>query len=264
MDGPGLAALAGRLAEAGCVAPWEEAVELADAADGDGAALAAFVARRERGEPLAWITGSVVFAGHRVLVRPGVYVPRWETETLARRAVELLPVDGAAVDLCTGSGAVAVVLGRSRPAARVVATDIDPVACRCARANGVDVTMGDLADVVPAELRGRVDVVTAVVPYVPTAEIVHLPRDVQAYEPRRALDGGPGGTEVLARAVTAAAGLLRPGGTVLLELGGDQDTLLATVLRRAGFDAVRSTSDADGDLRCVEATLASRPPPAPA
>jgi release factor glutamine methyltransferase len=238
------------------VAPYEEADELTDAAGGDAERLERLVARRVTGEPLAWLTGSVIFAGHRVVVHDGVYVPRWQTESLVRRAVQLLPPDGLAADLCTGSGAVALSLGRARPGARVVATDIDPLACRCAAANGVEVYTGHLAEPLPGELRGHFDVVVAVVPYVPSEELVFLPRDVREYEPLHALDGGPHGTAVLDQAVrAAAAGLLRLGGSVLLEVGGDQDAALAGVLGESGFGPLVRHEDDEGDLRAIEARL---------
>jgi release factor glutamine methyltransferase len=237
------------------VAPYEEADELTDAAGGDAERLERLVARRVTGEPLAWLTGSVIFAGHRVVVHDGVYVPRWQTESLVRRAVQLLPPDGLAADLCTGSGAVALSLGRARPGARVVATDIDRLACRCAAANGAEVYTGHLAEPLPGELRGHFDVVVAVVPYVPSEELVFLPRDVQEYEPLHALDGGPHGTAVLDQAVRAAAGLLRPGGSVLLEVGGDQDRALAGVVEESGFGPLVRHEDDEGDLRAIEARL---------
>ena len=242
------------------MAPVEEADELIGAAAGDVELLERLAARRGTGEPLAWVTGSVTFAGHRVRVYSGVYVPRWQTEALALRAVELLPGDGLAVDLCTGSGAIALVLGRARPGARVVATDIDPLACRCAADNGVEVYAGHLAGPVPGELRGHVDVVIAVVPYVPPEEFAFLPRDVRDYEPLPALDGGPNGTRVLEQAVRAGAGLLRPGGSILLELGGDQDKALADGLAQAGFGPARRLEDDEGDLRGIEAQLATVDP----
>jgi release factor glutamine methyltransferase len=246
-------ALARRLADAGFVASLQEADELIEAAAGDDDRLQRLVARRLDGEPLAWLTGSVTFAGHRVRVNPGVYVPRPQTEPLVERAIGLLPDDGLAADLCTGSGAIAVALGRARPKARVVATDIDPAACRCAAENGVEVFAGHLAEPLPSELRGHFHVVIAVAPYVPTDEMVFLPRDVREHEPLLALDGGPDGTGVLVPAVWAGAGLLCPGGTLLLELGGDEDRALVSVLEAAGFEAPRRHEDADGDLRGVEA-----------
>lgn len=115
---------------------------------------------------------------------------------------------------------------------------------------------GYLAEPLPPEVRGRCHVVVAVVPYVPTDGIEFLPRDVRDNEPLLALDGGPGGVRVLEQAVVAGAGLLRPGGSLLLELGGEQDGAIAPALREAGFLPPRSLFDADGDLRGVEARLA--------
>src|SRR4051794_28670943 len=183
-DAVDLADVATRLAAAGCIAAEAEAAELSAVAP-DAGTLAAWVTRRETGEPLAWITGMVAFAGERLSIVRGVYVPRVQTEELARRAAALLPRGGRALDLCTGAGAVAAHLRVAVPDARVVATDIDPVAARCARANGVPTAVADLA----AAVRGRFDVITAVPPYVPRDELRLLPRDVVRHEPRRALDG---------------------------------------------------------------------------
>ena len=176
-----------------------------------------------------------------------------------RRAIELLPAQGMAADLCTGSGAIAVALGRARPGARVVGSELDPLACSCAAGNGVEVFAGHLGEPLPDELRGHFDVVIAVVPYVPTDMFAYLPREVREYEPCLALDGGPGGTRVLEQAVWAGATLLRKGGSLLLELGGDQDRALKDVLRAAGFGGVRTHVDEDGDIRGIEATLEQRP-----
>ncbi len=199
------------LAEGGCVAPEAEADTLLTAAREGVGPIEELVRRRLRGEPLAWITGSVTFCGLRVRIDPRVFVPRPQTEAMARRAIELLPDEGIAVDLCTGSGAVAVVLAAARPRAIVVGTDVDPLAVECARRNGVPATEGDLDVPLPFTLRGRVDLMTAVVPYVPTEELHLLPRDVLAQEPRRALDGGSGGTRQLVRAAGARGQVAPPG-----------------------------------------------------
>lgn len=243
----------GALAAAGCVFPAEEADELLRAAGSDGRVLDASVARRRTGEPLAWITGSVRFGGIRLRVDPGVYVPRAHTEALARRAASLLPEDGIAVDLCTGSGAIAAVLRSARPGATVLATDDDPAAVACARSNGVNALLGDLDEPLPSEIARRVDVLTAVVPYVPTPDLPLLPRDVLAYEPRRALDGGPRGTSVLERVARAGVRWLRPGGRLLLELGGDQAAELTRILADAGLSETRVHRDPEGDDRAIEA-----------
>jgi release factor glutamine methyltransferase len=241
------------LAEGGCVAPAEEADALFRASSEGVGPIEDLVARRLGGEPLAWITGWVLFCGVRIHVDPGVFVPRPHTQAMAQHAVSLLPADGIAVDLCTGSGAVAAVLGSAHPRATVLATDVDPAAVACARRNGVPALVGDLDEPLPPSLRGRVDVMTAVVPYVPTEELPFLPRDVLANEPRPALDGGPRGTTVLVRAVEVAAHWLRPGGSVLLELGGDQADEVATAFEKVGLSRIRVHQDGDGQDRAIEA-----------
>jgi release factor glutamine methyltransferase len=252
------------LRAAGCIAAEEEAAALIDAADEDDARLEALVERRCTGEPLAWLVGWVRFCGETVLVRPGVYVPRWQSEPLALAAAGRLPERGLAVDLCTGAGAVAVVLMRLRPLATVIATEIDAEAAACARSNGVDVTVGDLADGLAPDLDGRADVVTAVVPYVPTDQLRLLPRDVLAHEPRRALDGGEHGLQVLVRTIGAAARLLRTGGWLLVELGGDQADRLAPALEGQGFGDIELLVDEDGDLRALVAAAGAGATGAPA
>ena len=244
--------VAARLAAAGCVAADEEAARLVAAAAGDADRLEALLARRTQGEPLAWVTGSVSFCGIRVRVPPGVYVPRPHSEAMARRGAALLPAGGAAVDLCTGSGAVACVLQAAAPGATVVATDVDPAAVACARGNGIDARLGHLDEPLPASLLGAVDVITAVVPYVPTAALRLLPRDTPAFEPRRALDGGEGGLHLLSSVVARSVRWLRPGGWLLLEIGGDQAATVTEELHAGGFVDVAVTKDEDGDDRAVE------------
>lgn len=224
-------------------------------AAGDPGRLAALVERRLTGEPLAWITGRVSFCGLEVRVEPGVYVPRWQSEQLAERAAARLPPEGVAVDLCTGSGALARLLAVRRPGARVVASDLDERAVACARGNGVEVYRGDLFDPLPVEVRGKVDVVVGVVPYVPTPALALLQRDTLAFESPRSYDGGPDGARLLRGAVTGAAAFLRPGGALLLELGGEQADLLGRDLASHRFVDVSVLVDEDGDVRGVEATL---------
>ena len=243
------------LAEAGCIAPGEEADELLRAAAGDPDVLDELVTRRTGGVPIAWLTGSVSFCGLRLLAARGVYVPRRQTEPLARRAVTLLPPGGVAADLCTGVGAIAAVLAAAVPKAQVLATEIDTNAVQCARGNGVEVFEGSLDDPLPREFEHRVDVLTAVVPYVPTDSLRLLPRDVQAFEPRVALDGGPDGTDLLAEVVRRSTRWLRPGGWLLLELGGDQADPMRQLLRDVGFEEPEVMADEDGDPRAICAHL---------
>jgi release factor glutamine methyltransferase len=246
-------ALAALLSGAGFIAAEEEAEELLVCAAGDLEILDSLVARRLAGEPLGWITGSVSFCGLEIRVDPGVYVPRWQSEPLARRAVECLPTNGAAIDLCTGAGAIAKTLIAYHPGARVVASDVDERAVACARANGVEVYVGDLFAPLPRTLEGRVDVVVGVVPYVPTSALPLLQRDTFAFESPLAYDGGPDGTEILRRTLTDSPRFLRRGGVLLLELGGDQADVLGDDLACLGYVDVSVLVDEDGDVRGIEA-----------
>jgi release factor glutamine methyltransferase len=254
--------LSALLSSAGFVAAEEEADELLARAAGDAEVLASLVDRRLTGEPLAWITGSVMFCGLQILVDPGVYVPRWQSAPLARRAAERLAATGTAVDLCTGAGAMAKTLTATRPGARVVATDVNERAVACAKRNGVEAFKGDLFSPLPLELLGSVDVVVGVVPYVPTPELSLLPRDTLAFESPLSYDGGRDGTDVLRRVVADSVPYLRTGGALLLELGGEQADALADDLARLGYVYVTVLLDEEGDVRGIEATLAgTRAPP---
>jgi release factor glutamine methyltransferase len=195
-----------------------------------------------------------LFCGIEIRVDPGVYVPRWQSEPLARRAVERLPATGVAIDLCTGSGPIARTLMVNRPSARIVASDIDLRAVACAAANGVEVYRGDLFAPLPTELEGRVDIVVGVVPYVPTPELPLLQRDTFTFESTLPYDGGPDGTEILRRVLQESPRFLRAGGTLLLELGGGQADLLGNDLARLGYVDVGALYDDEGDARGIEAS----------
>jgi release factor glutamine methyltransferase len=245
-----LAAVVERLEAAGCVAADEEAADYLALAP-DEATLETWLRRREQGEPSAWITETMVFCGRSLHVDAGVFVPRDQTEELACRAAALLPDAGRALDLCTGAGAVAAHLRAEVPTAAVIGIDVDHRAAACARRNGVPTLVADL----DAALRPGTafDLVTAVAPYVPTGELRLLPADVQRYEPRLALDGGIDGLDLVRRVIAAAARRLRPGGWLLVEVGGDQDAGLAPTLAAHGFDGVTTWCDEDGDLRGLAA-----------
>lgn len=251
-----LPAVVARLRAAGCIAAEEEAHELLASATNAGG-LEDSLTRREDGEPLAWIVGGLEFCGRWVRVARGVYVPRVQSEELARRAARLLPERGRAADLCCGAGAIAAHLLAEVPTASVIGVDRDAAAVVCAARNGVHAVVGDLD--LPLGRARSFDVVTAVPPYVPTGELRLLPADVQRHEPRLALDGGADGLDVARRVVAAASRLLAPGGWLLIELGGHQDRELTPALAAAGFCEVETWSDEDGDLRGL-AARAGRPP----
>ena len=221
-----------RLRAAGCVFAEAEAAELEAAASGPEE-LAAMVARRAAGEPLEQVIGWVEFAGIRILLEPGVFVPRARTEFLVERAAEVVRPGAVVVDLCCGSGAVGAALG----SVELHAVDLDPVAVRCARRNlpSAAVYEGDLFEPLPASLRGRVDVLVANVPYVPSGEIALMPPEARDHEPRLSLDGGADGLEIARRVATSAPAWLVPGGQLLIEASEDQAPTASAEFERAGL-----------------------------
>lgn len=234
------------LRAAGCVFAEDEARLLVSAAR-TPAELAAMVERRVAGLPLEHVLGWAEFCGLRIAVGPGVFVPRRRTEFLAREAARLgraLDRPGAVVvDLCCGSGAVGAVLAATLDRPELHAVDIDPAAVACARRNlaaadgRVHVHQGDLYDPLPAELRGRVDVLVANAPYVPTGAVGLLPPEARDHEPRVALDGGADGLDILRRVAAAAPAWLAPGGHLLFETGEEQAPSAVAAVGRAGLEA---------------------------
>jgi release factor glutamine methyltransferase len=219
------------------------------------------VARRVAGEPLQYVVGWAPFGRLRLAVGPGVFVPRPETEGLADRAatrLRAIPGPRTAVDLCTGSGAIACFLAGEAPGTRVLATELDPGALAWARVNadryGVELLAGDLDAPLPAELAGRVDVLCANVPYVPSEAIATLPTDVRDHEPRLSLDGGPDGLDVFRRLAGRAGHWLAPGGWLYCEIGEDQAEEAAAILTGAGLAEVAVHQDLVGRDRIVEGT----------
>ncbi|HEY7592637.1 MAG TPA: putative protein N(5)-glutamine methyltransferase [Actinophytocola sp.] len=225
------------LRAAGCVFAEDEARLLTDAA-GDADQLADMVARRAAGLPLEHVLGWASFCGLRIAVDPGVFVPRRRTELLAWQALKLAEPGAVVVDLCCGSGAVAAAVAATVPDAELYAADVDPAAVRCARRNvpSGHVYEGDLYAPLPAALRGRVDVLIANAPYVPTRAIDLMPPEARLHEPRVALDGGADGLDVLRRVIDGAREWLAPGGHLLVETSEAQAPVL---LGAAGFAGLR-------------------------
>jgi len=240
------AELTARLRAAGCVFAEEEADRLLGAAP-DPAALESMAARRVAGAPLEHVLGFADFAGVRVAVTDGVFVPRHRTELLTTTARAMLRDGGVVLDLCCGTGALGLVVVRGFERVRLVATDLDPAAVACARRNLAGVTAevftGDLFSAAPPDLRGRVDVLLANVPYVPTAEIAYLPEEFRVHEAREALDGGPDGLDVLRRVAAAAAPWLAPGGALLCEAGAGQLETAHALLRAGGLQPSTVTDE---------------------
>lgn len=227
-----------RLRVAGCVFAEEEArLLLAEART--PAELSVLVERRADGEPLEHILGWADFCGLRIAVDPGVFVPRRRTEFLVREAVAIAPPRPVVVDLCCGSGAVGAALAAALDGAELYAADIDPASVRCARRNvaaaGGQVYVGDLFEPLPAALRGRVGILAANVPYVPTGEVALLPAEARLHEPRAALDGGADGLDVLRRVAAEAPRWLAEGGSLLVEVSERQEQIACQTASRGGL-----------------------------
>jgi release factor glutamine methyltransferase len=240
------------LRAAGCVFAEDEARLFLSAAR-TPAELAAMVERRVAGLPLEQVVGWADFAGHRIVVEPGVFVPRRRTEILVREAAARTRSPAIAVDLCCGSGAVGVALAAALRGVELHSADIDPAAVDCARRNvapfGGEVYEGDLYHPLPAALRGRVDLLLVNAPYVPTDAIATMPPEARDHEPPVALDGGADGLEVQRRVAARAAEWLAPEGHLLIETSERQARRTVELVELGGLtaDLVRS-DELDGTV----------------
>jgi release factor glutamine methyltransferase len=261
-----LAEIIGVLRNAGCVFAEDEADVLVSVARTAGE-LGTLAARRASGLPLEHVVGWADFCGLRVAVDPGVFVPRRRSEFLVRLAVGLGRQLGGGsgpggqcvvVDLCCGSGAVGLAVAAALGGAELHAADIDPAAVACARRNldGTgQVYEGDLYEPLPPALAGRVDLLLANAPYVPTAEIPLMPAEARLHEARVALDGGPDGVAIHRRVAAQAPRWLSPGGRLLIETSERQAPLTTDAIAAAGLTATVRT---DEDWAAA-AVIGSRP-----
>ncbi|MFC8848104.1 MULTISPECIES: putative protein N(5)-glutamine methyltransferase [unclassified Micromonospora] len=235
-----------QLRAAGCVFAEDEARLLVEAAR-TPEELHDLTRRRVLGEPLEVILGWAEFCGLRVVVEPGVFVPRQRTTYLVEQAVAVASPGAVVVDLCCGTGAIGAAVAARVPGTRLYASDVEPASVRCARRNlepiGGHVYEGDLYDALPAGLRGTVDVLIVNAPYVPTDEIAMMPPEAREHEPLVALDGGVDGVDVHRRVAEGAARWLAPGGHLLIETGAGQADLTAAAMSAHGLVARTSTSD---------------------
>jgi release factor glutamine methyltransferase len=233
--------------------------------DPELAAYRELVRRRADGEPTAYLTGKREFYGHGFAVDRRVLVPRPETELVVEVALAALPEGGRALDLCTGSGAIAVSLALGRPGARVVATDVSEDALTVARENAarlgavVELATGDLWAAVHGD--ARFDVIASNPPYIPSRELAGLSREVRR-EPCIALDGGEDGLAVLRRVVAGAPARLVPGGTLVVEMHESHREILPGLCLDAGFATAQARDDLAGLPRYVVAHMAGERDPA--
>jgi release factor glutamine methyltransferase len=220
--------------------------------------------RRRAGEPVAYLTGVREFYGRSFRVDARVLVPRPDTEILVETALartKHLSLSARVLDLCTGSGCVAISLGRERPTTRVVAVDISPGALALAQENAlrlgavnVGFLLGDLfAPLLERGRQGRIrfDLITANPPYIPDEEIPTLQQDVRDFEPKLALAGGPDGLDIVRRIVTEAPAYLEEGGCLALEVAFGQAPAVRDLFEERGFRSIEITRDLGGVERVV-------------
>lgn len=215
--------------------------------------------RRRAGEPIAYLLGEREFFGIPLRVDKRVLIPRPDTERLVEVALERTRARsmlGAALDLCTGSGCVAIAFARARPTWRVAGIDVSPDALAVAGDNAqrtgairnLRLLEGSLFGPVPGQ---RFDLITANPPYIPTAELAELPLDVRGFEPHLALDGGADGLDLVREIAEQARQHLTPGGLLALEIGADQGPRTTEILREHGYVDVELARDLGGRDRVV-------------
>ncbi|WP_405058780.1 putative protein N(5)-glutamine methyltransferase [Kribbella sp. NBC_01505] len=231
--------LVSRLRAAGCVFAEDEAALITETAR-DATELEAMTVRRVSGVPLEYVVGWAWFRGLRIAVDPGVFIPRRRTEFLVAEALRVTAPGAVVVDLCCGAGALGAAVASEREVS-LYAADIEPAAVRCAERNLAPwqgaLSQGDLYDALPAQIRGRIDVLLANVPYVPTDEIRLLPPEARLYEPRVTLDGGPDGLSTLRRVAAGATDWLAPGGHLFVEVSDHQAPVAQAVFTEYGLTA---------------------------
>jgi len=213
-------------------------------------AFRALIERRLAGEPTQYLTGVREFYNRPFKVDPRVLIPRPETELLVEAALHQLPKDGpgTALDVCTGSGCIAISLAAERPQATVLATDLSPDACALARENAQALKVGERVTVLQGNLYAplppdaRFDVVVSNPPYIASGEIPTLSPEVRR-EPHMALDGGPDGLVLIRKVIEGARRVLKPGGLLAMEIGETQGGALKDLLQAAGYADVRVEKD---------------------
>jgi release factor glutamine methyltransferase len=233
--------------------------------------LDALIARRLAGVPLAHLSGRQRFMGLEMLAGPDALIPRRETELLAGAALELLKsIAGAAgaarvIDVCTGSGNLALSLAAGEPRAKVLASDLSAEAVALARRNAehlglakqIEWRVGDLLEPFdePA-LHGAIDLLVCNPPYISSQRVDTLPNEIIGFEPRLAFDGGALGVRILQRLVREAPRYLRKGGWLAFEVGLGQGPAVLKRLQLSGhFSQQRSVADSHGDIRAVLASI---------
>ena len=227
-------------------------------------AIEALVARREHGEPVAYILGEKEFYGHLFKVNPEVLIPRPETELLVEAALERLPQDRPArvLDLGTGSGCVAISVALARPDCEILAADASTGAVELAQQNAIQLDAGNvrfLASDWYSQLPAmNFDMIVSNPPYI-ASEDPHLGKGDLVHEPPHALGSGVDGLSAIRIIVAGAPSNLKPGGWLILEHGYDQSESCQTIFTDAGFERVFTLSDLAGQTRVTGGQWQGRP-----
>ncbi len=228
------------------------------------------LARRVGREPLQYILGTQEFCGLEFHVNPAVLIPRPETELLVEYVAQRIPAEREAtiVDVCTGSGCIAVAIARLRPRARVIATDLSSPSLNVARQNAMRHEVGEritwlegdlLRPLVEKGLEGRIDVIVSNPPYIAEADWTTLQPEVRLFEPRGALVAGPQGTELHERLLQEAGRYLSPGGALIMEIGAGQARAMRGIVEQMpGYRFHRLVYDEAGLERVVIIERAGR------
>lgn len=223
-------------------------------------AVRALVKRRRAREPVAYILGEKEFYRRPFRVGSGVLVPRPETEVLVDRALEALPRGATrALDLCTGSGAIAITLAAERPQLQVTATDLSPEALAIARDNAQQLGVAERVELLEGDLYGALrderpfDLIVSNPPYVAEGDWGSLAPEITQHEPRLALLAGGDGLDIIRRICDGAGARLAPAGVLLMEVGAGQARAVVALLQAAGLQDARTHDDLAGIARVVQA-----------
>ena len=219
--------------------------------------------RRAAGEPLQYITGEQYFMGHRFVVNPSVLIPRPETEVLAEKVISLLNESIKAknvLDLCTGSGALAISIAKACPRLKITATDISEEALAVARQNAsalsaagrINFVQSDLFEEIKTGIFGKkFDLVAVNPPYIKSADIFSLPREIKEHEPELALDGGEDGLAFYRRIAEAIPPYLKANARLITEIGLGQAQDVSSIFESVGFGNTKLIKDLTGTDRIL-------------
>ncbi len=221
------------------------------------------VGQRGQGKPVQYITNTQEFMGLELYIEEGVLIPRADTETVVEKVLQLAKSieKPCIIDMCTGSGAIALSLSSAIPDAEIWAVDISDIALKCCRLNAVRHRLADRVRIVGSDLfkniigkglEGRVDIIVSNPPYIRSASIRSLAVNVRDYEPHLALDGGEDGLVYYKSIVRDSPEFLRKGGILAFEIGYDQGAEVKGIMEDSGlFQCVNIAKDLAGNDRCV-------------